>query len=315
MKVVIPGGSGQLGTLLVPALRAHGHDVVVLTRDRAIQDHAVHWDGRKLGPWVSEIDGADVVINLAGRSVNCRYNRGNVQQMLASRVESTRAVGQAIEQVPHPPAVWLQMSTATIYAHCFDAPNDETMGRIGGHEPNVPCHWRWSIDIARAWEQAQTAANAPETRKVALRSAMVMTPQRGGVFDMLFRLSRVGLGGPIAGGRQFVSWIHGHDFVRAIEFLVEREDFDGPVNLASPYPLPQRDFMAVLRRACGVRVGLPATQWMAEVGAFLLRTETELVLKSRRVVPGRLLDAGFSFDFPSWPEAADDLVSKHGAPR
>jgi uncharacterized protein (TIGR01777 family) len=313
MKIVIPGGSGQLGGVLSRALRARGDDVVVLSRGGTSEARVVSWDGRTLGPWASEVDGADVVINLAGRSVNCRYTEANLQEMMSSRVDSTRAVGLAIKKAARPPPVWLQMSTATIYAHRFDAPNDEATGRIGGEELDVPSYWKFSIDVAKAWEAAQQEANTPRTRKVALRTAMVMSPGRGGVLDMLLGLTRLGLGGPIAGGSQFVSWIHDRDFVRAIELLIGQGDIAGPVNLAAPTPIPQRDFMAALRRAWGTRVGLPATKWMVEIGAFFLRTDTELILKSRRVVPGRLLESGFVFDFPEWPDAARDVVERRRA--
>jgi uncharacterized protein (TIGR01777 family) len=270
----------------------------------------VAWDGRTLGPWAREIDGADVVINLAGRSVNCRYTPKNREAMMSSRVDSTRVVGLAVAQAKRPPRVWLQMGTATIYAHRFDAPNDEVTGQIGGQEPDAPSGWRFSIDIAHAWERAQREANTPRTRKVILRSAMVMNPEKGGIFDVLLGLTRLGLGGSIAGGAQYMSWIHDRDFARAIEFLIAREDIEGPVNMAAPTPVPQRDFMAALRNAWGTHVGLPTTKWMAEVGAFFLRTETELTFKSRRVVPARLIEAGFSFEFPTWPEAARDLVER-----
>ena len=310
MKIVIPGGTGQVGGVLSRAFRARGDDVVVLSRGGTSDARVVEWDGRTTGAWAGEIDGADVVINLAGRSVNCRYTDANLQAMMNSRVDSTRAVGLAIEKAARPPRVWLQMSTATIYAHRFEAPNDEATGRIGGDEPDVPSYWKFSIDIAKAWERTQQEANTPRTRKVALRSAMVMSPDRGGVFSILFGLTRWHLGGTIAGGKQFVSWIHERDFVRAVEFLIERDDIAGPVNLAAPHPLPQRDFMAFLRAAWGTHVGLPATAWMMEIAAFVHRTDTELLLKSRRVVPGRLLGAGFSFDFPVWPGAARDLVER-----
>jgi len=309
MKIVIPGGSGQVGRMLGRALCDRGHEVVVLSRYSASAGR-VPWDGRTVGAWASEIDGADVVINLAGRSVNCRYSDANLRAMMSSRVDSTRAVGRAIEQAARAPRIWLQMSTATIYAHRFDAPNDEATGRLGGDEADAPAYWRFSIDIAKAWERAQAEARTPNTRKVALRSAMVMSPDRGGIFDVLLRLTRLRLGGSMAGGRQFVSWIHDRDFVRAIDLLIEREDIQGPVNLAAPNPLPQREFMATLRAAWGTRVGLPATKWMAEIGAFFMRTDTELALKSRRVVPGRLLDMGFDFEFPDWPAAAGDLVRR-----
>jgi uncharacterized protein len=310
MKIVIPGGTGQVGGVLTRAFRARGDDVVVLSRGGTSDARVVEWDGQTVGSWASEIDGADVVINLAGRSVNCRYTDANLQAMMSSRVDSTRAVGLAIEKAARPPRVWLQMSTATIYAHRFDAPNDEAAGRIGGDEPDAPGYWKFSIDIAKAWERTQQEATTPRTRRVALRSTMVMSPDRGGIFDVLLGLTRLGLGGPIAGGRQFVSWIHDRDFAHAVEFLIEHGDIEGPVNLAAPNPIPQRDFMAVLRAAWGMRLGLPAMKWMVEIGAFFLRTDTELTLKSRRVVPGRLLGAGFSFDFPDWPRAARDLVER-----
>lgn len=309
MKIVIPGGTGQVGRILVRAFRARGHDVVVLSRGSSSAD-IVSWDGRTVGDWARELDGAGAVINLAGRNVNCRYTKTNLQQMLDSRVDSTEAVGAAIERASRPPAVWLQMSTATIYAHRFDRANDETDGILGGSEPDAPGYWRFSIDIARAWERAQREAATPATRKVALRTAMVMSPDRGGIFDLLLRLTRLGLGGPIAGGRQFVSWIHEHDFVRSVELLIRRDDLEGPVNLSSPNPIPQRDFMAALRNAWGVHIGLPASKWMVELGAFFLRTDTELILKSRRVTPARLLEAGFCFEFPAWPQAARDLVER-----
>ncbi|MGY1400743.1 TIGR01777 family oxidoreductase [Streptomyces sp. SS10] len=309
MKIVLPGGTGQVGTILDRALSAAGHEVVVLTR-RPRRPQDVAWDGATPGPWTEAVDGADVVVNLAGRSVSCRYTPENLRAMMDSRVGSARAVGEAIAAARRPPKVWLQMSTATIYAHRFDAANDETTGVIGGTESGVPDYWAYSVEIAKNWERAQEEAATPGTRKVALRAAMVMSPDRGGVFDMLSWLARLGLGGPVAGGGQYVSWIHDEDFVRAVEFLIAREDVEGAVNLAAPCPLPQREFTRVLRRAWGVPVGLPASRWMAEVGAFVLRSDTELLLKSRRVVPGRLGDAGFAYVWTGWEGAAGDLVRR-----
>ncbi|MFF7753782.1 TIGR01777 family oxidoreductase [Streptomyces sp. NPDC007971] len=314
MKVVLPGGTGQVGTVLDRALTAAGHQVTVLTRNPA-REHDLGWDGATLGPWAEAIDGCDVVINLAGRSVSCRYTPQNLRAMMDSRVDSARVVGEAIAAAARPPHVWLQMSTATIYAHRFDAAHDEATGVIGGSEAGVPDYWAYSVEIAKNWERAQAEARTPKTRKVALRAAMVMSPDRGGVFDVLLRLVRLGLGGPVAGGAQYVSWIHDTDFVRAVEFLIARDDLDGPVNLASPGPLPHREFMRTLRAARGVPVGLPATRWMAELGAFALRSDTELLLKSRRVVPGRLRAAGFGFVRPEWEGAAADLVRRRSSPR
>ena len=309
MKIVLPGGSGHVGTLLAEAFASEGHEVVVLGRhpSRTAPWRTVAWDARTVGVWAAEIEGAEAVINLAGRSVDCRCTPENRRQILDSRVDSTRAIGQAIARALDPPRVWLQMSTATIYAHRFDAPNDEATGILGGHEPGVPDTWRFSIEVASAWERALAEVETPRTRKIALRSAMVMSPDRGGVFDALLGLVRRGLGGASGDGRQYVSWIHGEDFLRAIRFLLEDERIEGAVNLAAPQPLPNAEFMRALREAWGIRFGLPASRWMLEIGAVFLRTETELILKSRRVVPGRLLEAGFGFRFPAWPEAARDL--------
>ncbi|MGW6024698.1 TIGR01777 family oxidoreductase [Streptomyces sp. NPDC055099] len=314
MKVVLAGGTGQVGAVLERAMTAAGHEVVVLTRN-PVREHHVGWDARTPGPWTAEIDGSDVVVNLAGRSVSCRYTEANLRDMMDSRVQSAEAVGAAIAAAAKPPALWLQMSTATIYAHRHDAPHDEATGVIGGTETGVPDYWEYSVRIAKNWERAQQDADTPHTRKVALRAAMVMSPDRGGVFDVLLRMTRLGLGGPVAGGAQYLSWIHDQDFVRAVEFLIARDDITGPVNLAAPGPLPHRAFMRALRAAAGVRWGLPATRWMAEIGAFVIRTDTELLLKSRRVIPGRLLEEGFVFEHAAWPDAATDLVRRRARAR
>ena len=309
MKFVIPGGTGQLGSILTRALESEGHQVVRLSRGGSASGSILAWDGRTLGPWADEVDGSDVVINLAGRSVDCRYNESNLKEMLDSRVDSTRVVGEAIAKAARPPQLWVQMSTATIYSHRHDAPNDEATGVLGGSEPDVPAYWQRSVEIAHAWEETLLAADTPRTRRVALRAAMVMSSDRGGVLDVLSKMVRLGLGGSIAGGRQFVSWIHHADFVRAVMHIVRSTELEGAVNLASPHPIPQGEFMKSLRAAWGVPLGLPATAWMAEVGAFVLRTDTELLLKSRRVVPGVLLGDSFSFSFGDWDDAARDLVS------
>jgi uncharacterized protein (TIGR01777 family) len=315
-KIVIPGGSGQVGTVLARAFHRQGSEVVVLSRKPTNAPwRVVAWNAQTLGPWAAEFEGAAAIINLAGRSVNCRYNSRNRRLIKESRVNSTRVVGGAIGVAKRPPPVWLQASTATIYAHRFDAPNDESTGVIGGVEPDTPDTWRFSIDVATSWEAALDEAVTPNTRKVKLRSAMTMSPERGGIFDVLLRLVRCGLGGSAGAGRQYVSWIHAADFVRAIDWLIEREDLEGPVNLAAPSPVPNVEFMRNLRDAWGISFGLPARKWMLEIGALILRTETELILKSRRVVPGRLAKAGFTFQFPNWPEAARDLCSQWRAAR
>lgn len=310
MKIVIAGGTGQVGRVLARAFGESGDEVIVLSRGGRSDARTVAWDAKTIGPWIAELDGADVVVNLAGRSVNCRYTPANLKDMMRSRVESTRVIGEALGHCEQPPGVWLQMSTATIYAHRFDAPNDEATGIIGGHEPDAPAYWKWSIEIARAWEHALQQAETPTTRKVAMRAAMVMSPDQGGIFGTLYRLARLRLGGAAAGGGQYISWIHEADFARALRLLIERDEIDGAVNVAAPSPLPQREFMAEIRRAAGIRIGLPATKWMLEIGAFAMRSDTELLLKSRRVIPGRLADAGFTFRYPAWPQAAVDLVRR-----
>jgi uncharacterized protein (TIGR01777 family) len=309
MKIVVAGGTGQVGSLFRRRAIARGDEVTVLSRHPRDASE-LPWDGRTLGAWKSAIDGSDVVINLAGRSVNCRYTKKNLEEMMSSRVDSTRVIGEAIAGSAKPPTVWLQMSTATIYAHRFDAANDEATGVIGGSEPDVPAYWAFSTDIAKAWERTQREAVTPGTRQVQLRAAMIMSPDRDGIFDTLARIARWGLGGSVGGGAQYVSWIHENDFCAALDFLIERKELDGAVNLAAPNPLPYRDFMKDLREAVGAKIGLPATRWMAELGAVALRTDTELILKSRRVVPGRLREAGFELAFAEWREASRELASR-----
>jgi len=312
MKIIIPGGSGHLGTLLTRAFREKGHDVIVLTRSR--NQAGVLWDGRTLGPWATLLDGADAVVNLAGRSVDCRYNARNREEILRSRVESTRVLGEAIAACTNPPPVWLQASTATIYAHRFDAGNDEYNGILGGDEPGAPETWRFSIDVAKAWEEAFDTAATPATRKVKMRTAIVMCAAQGGAFHKMRRHVRMGFG-RFGDGRQYVSWIHERDFVRAVDWLIGHDRVEGIVNIAAPHPLPVAELMEAIRHEENVPLHVPVPKWMVEIGAWLLRTESELVLKSRRVVPRRLRELGFPFEFPRWPAAARDLcASVRGLP-
>ncbi len=311
MKIVIPGGSGHIGGILARSFEREGHEVVILTRGSKVSaGRAVGWDGRTLGAWTSELAGADVVINLAGRNVNCRYNPRNRADIMASRVDSTRVIGEAIARSIWPPRLWLQTSTATIYAHRFDAPNDEQSGIVGGNEPGAAHEWHFSIEVARAWERALDEADTPLTRKVKMRSAIVMSPERGEPFDLLLSLVRYGLGGRAGNGRQYVSWIHYRDFVAAIRWIMDHDELEGCINIAAPDPLPNSEFMSALREAWGIGFGLPATRWMLGLGALILRTETELILKSRRVTPALLLASGFTFEHPTWPEAARDLCTR-----
>ncbi|MGA3131543.1 MAG: TIGR01777 family oxidoreductase [Terracidiphilus sp.] len=314
LRIVLPGGSGQVGRGLAQFFQERGHHVTVLTRGPyAAPWPTVHWDSQTLGPWVEALEGADVCINLAGRSINCRYTERNRRELYDSRIGSTRLLHQAFACLVNPPRLWMNASTATIYRHSLDKAMDEATGELGGNEFISPRRraskkWNWTIQLVKDWESAFFGAATPRTRKIAMRTSLVFSPASGSVFAALSNLVRAGLGGTQGSGRQFVSWIHEADFARAIEFLIEREEIDGSVNLAAPNPLPNREFMAALREAWEMPNGLWAPAPVIEIGSFFLRTESELILKSRRVVPGRLLDSGFEFEFPTWPEAAADLV-------
>jgi uncharacterized protein len=314
MKIVIPGGTGQVGRILCRAFASVGDDVVVLTRkaNPGCSCRCVQWDGESVGDWAKELEDAAAVINLAGRSVNCRYGKKNRREIFDSRVNSVRAIRSALEKAKNPPRVWLQASTATIYAHRFDAPNDEFAGAIGGNEPNAPDAWRFSIEVAKAWESAVDESGLlPNTRIVVMRSAMIMSPDQDGIFAQLLGLVRCGLGGRAGHGRQFISWIHEFDFIHAIRSLIDNRDLAGVVDICSPNPLPNSEFMRELRSAWGTTIGVPSSNWMLEVGAFFMRTETELILKSRRVVPARLRQHGFQFQFPHWRDAVNELCARY----
>ena len=301
-NIILAGGSGFLGQLLRQHFLKQGCDVVVLTRSpRQMNGNSreCFWDGRTIGEWTRELDGADVLINLAGRSVDCRYTARNRRLMMDSRVDSTRVLGEAIARCANPPQVWLNSSTATIYKHNFGPAWDES-GEIGA---TPEARDAFSVEIAREWERTFDAAPTPRTRKVALRMAMVFGRGRNSVFPVLCRLARCGLGGHMGSGRQYVSWIHEADLCRAIDWIVQHDEIVGPVNLAAPNPVTNREMMTSVRDVCGVPFGLPAAEWMLEAGAFFLRTETELIIKSRRVVPGRLLATGFQFRHAQMREA------------
>jgi uncharacterized protein len=319
LRIVLPGGSGQVGTELARSFQEQGHLVTVLTRSPySAPWETVHWDGLNPGPWVETLEGADACIHLSGRSINCRFTPQNRLELHDSRIGPTGLLHQVLASLASPPRVWLNASAVSIYPHAYPAPvhdpqMDENFPLTG--EPNrisrwrpMSNRWRFVSALVRDWEEAFFAAEMPRTRRVALRSAMVLSPSPGSVFQVLSRLVRVGLGGRQGSGRQFVAWIHAADYARAVEFLIGREEISGPVNMAAPEPLPNSEFMVALREAWEMPNGLPAPSLAIELGAFLMRTESELVLKSRPIVPARLLHAGFEFQFPSWPEAAGDLV-------
>ena len=313
-RLILAGGSGFLGRALARHFQAKQWEVVILTRSphqAAVSKREARWDGCTIGSWRTELEDAAAVVNLTGRTVNCRYNARNRSEILESRVNSTRVIGEAIAACATPPLVWLNASTATLYKHSLDKPMDES----GEIEASEEARDAFSVEVGKAWERALDEAATPGTRKVALRMAMVLGLAQNSVFPVLRRLVRLGLGGKMGGGEQYVSWIHETDFCGAVDWLISRGDLTGPVNITAPNPVPNREMMRILRQICGVPYGLPAAEWMLEVGAFLLRTETELILKSRRVVPGRLLKSGFEFQFSSMREAFEALSNRARAPK
>lgn len=291
-KVVLAGGTGFIGRYLEKQFRDRGDDVVLISRD----ERHIPWGSRER--IVEALENADLLINLAGRSVDCRYSEKNKQEILRSRTETTAALGNALLRCVNPPSLWINSSTATIYRHAEDRPMTENAGEIGSG---------FSVEVAKAWEGAFFAFNPPRTRQAALRIAIVLGPG-GGVMKPLRNLVRFGLGGAQGPGNQMFSWIHLEDLYRIILFIRENEELSGVFNGSSPNPVTNRELMARLRQAMGVSVGLPSPKWLLELGAVLIRTETELVLKSRWVVPDRLEKAGFRFQYAHLDEALRSIL-------
>jgi uncharacterized protein (TIGR01777 family) len=305
-RIILAGGRGFLGTALARTFVVRGDEVIVFTRapgDRSDGVKEIAWDAKSPGEWMKLVDGANVVINLTGKSVDCRYTETNRRLIIDSRVDSTRVLGEAMAKCKQPPRVWLNCSSATLYKHTFDTPMDEN-GEVGA---TPEAKDEFSIEVIHQWERALEQAQTPATRKVALRITLVFG-RDGGVFPVFRRLAKFGLGGTMGSGRQYVSWIHEKDFCEAVEWIVANEQLSGPINIAAPNPMPNRGLMRQIREACGAPFGLPATEWMLEAGAFFIRTETELIIKSRYVVPGRLLASGFKFQFPELRGALADIV-------
>ena len=297
-RIVIAGASGFVGRYLSERFRASGDTVATIGRAGA----GARWGDPAAIRTL--IDGSDILINLAGKSVNCRYTRKNKAAIFSSRLLTTAELGEAVQAVAHPPKVWFNASTATIYRHADDHPMTDEAGELGSG---------FSVNVATAWEREFFAHPRPGVRQVALRMAIVLGD--GSALTPLVMLTRFGLGGPQFGGktrgaRQRFSWVHIEDVHRAIEFLAARPEISDPINVSSPNPVDNRELMATLRRVLGVRVGIPLFGWMLELGAFAIRTETELLLKSRWVVPSRLLAAGFEFEFPKLEGALRDILHR-----
>ena len=309
MKIILAGGSGFLGQALTRHFSALKWEVVVLTRQAKPRTDGVKevaWDGERVGAWAQELEGAEAVVNLCGRSVDCRYTAANRKVLLASRILPTQALGQAISSCLAPPCVWLNASSASLYKHTFDIAMDEE--GVQGATPEAKDEFL--IELIHQWEQAFYEAQTPRTRKAVLRTTMALGMNRNSVVPVLRRLTRLGLGGRMGSGKQFVSWMHEEDYCSAVEWVIAHEALSGPVNFAAPNPLPNAEMMRLFRELCGVPFGLPATEWMLELGALFLRTETGLIIKSHRVVPGQLLASGFIFRFPHFREALENIMGQ-----
>ncbi|WP_178993429.1 TIGR01777 family oxidoreductase [Paenarthrobacter nitroguajacolicus] len=290
--VAIAGASGFIGSYFRRRFVAEGWVVRTVGRDTSA-DAQWHDDGAI----TKALDGAELLVNLAGRSVNCRYNERHRREILDSRVLTTRALGRAVAACAEPPRTWINSSTGTIYRHADDEPQSEASGELGSG---------FSVDVARAWEEELAAASVPDTRKVPLRIAIVLGA--GGVMSPLRNLARLGLGGYMGPGTQKFSWIHVEDLFRTVLFVHEHTELTGPVNAATPYPVDNRKLMSHVRQSAGSPFGIPTPAWLLEAGAILIRTQTELVLKSRWVEPRKLLDAGFAFEHPTLAGALNQIA-------
>lgn len=306
-KIVIAGGSGFLGRTLSNWFLNQQDEVTILSRRpiTELRPKYLVWDGKTVdNRWVQTLREADVLINLAGRSVNCRYTPQNKMEILNSRLDSTRVLGQALKRYRIRPNVWLNMSTATIYTHTYGPPHTEASTN---YTPSVEAKDYFSVDVARTWERCFAEIELSETRKIILRSTLVLGNEPGGVYDVFRRLAKLRLGGPAGDGQQYISWIHALDFCRVIDHLIENRTAAGIYNLAAPHPLPNREMQAILRQQLDISVGLPAPRPLLGIGAWLMRTESELVLKSRKVISDRLTPDRFAYRFPTFESAVFDL--------
>ena len=301
-KIVLAGGNGYLGNVLAEYYRHLAREVIILSRKPREQKENVTtilWDGTTKGSWVQALEGADLLVNLCGKNVNCRYTDKNKKEILDSRIIPTRLLGDVISSMQNPPAVWINIASATIYRHAEDHAQDEQHGEIG---------YGFSIDICKAWEEAFAQAKTPLTRKITLRLGIVLG-RSDGVFPRLLNLVKFGLGGKQGDGQQYVSWIHEQDFAACTEWLLQHKECNGVYNCTAPVPVKNTIMMKAIRKAYGMPLGLPAPAWLLEIGALLIGTETELILKSRWVIPARLQQEGFTFGYTHAEHAIHDLLS------
>ena len=316
-KIIIAGGTGFMGQAIAKYFGDDNH-IVILSRSGG----SVKWNGKTIeASWLHELNGADIIINLSGKSVNCRYTEKNKQAIIDSRVDSTTIIGEAIRQTTVPPKLWINASSATIYRNTYSGPQDEFTGEIGDlRRDNIPYTFLdrlrfrnkdlrdFSVRVCKLWEEAFFSQRTPFTRKVALRAAVTLG--QGGVMPPYLNLCKAGLGGQHGSGKQMYSWVHVEDVCRMIEWLWENKELEGVFNCAAPNPVTNEQFMAMLRKATGHGFGLPAPAWLLEVGAWLIRTETELMLKSRWVVSTRAMKEGFVFKYETLDKAFAEIIGK-----
>ncbi|WP_404449705.1 TIGR01777 family oxidoreductase [Sutcliffiella horikoshii] len=292
-KVVLAGGTGFIGKYLEKQFVQQNYEVIIISR----QPQHIAW--RDMKGIKAAVDNAELVINLAGKSVDCRYNEKNKKEIFDSRTETTRIIGEAIESASNPPELWINSSTATIYRHAEDRPMTETTGEIGEG---------FSVEVAKAWEKSFFDFNLPQTRQAALRIAIVLGKD-GGVMTPFKNLVTFGLGGVQGPGTQMFSWVHIEDVYKIMLFIRDRKDLKGVFNCSAPNPISNQHFMAEMREKMNRKIGLPSPRWMLEIGAVVIRTETELILKSRWVIPERLEKEGYQFKYPKINEALAEILS------
>jgi uncharacterized protein (TIGR01777 family) len=303
MKVVIAGGSGYLGGCVAAFYDSLGADIVIFSRKpRAVAGNkrTAVWDGKTSGPWARELEGADLLINLTGRSVDCRYTNKNKKEILQSRVDSVNVLGEVIQKLQVPPRCWIQTSSATIYRHAEDRPQDEFNGDLDDG---------FSADVCRAWENSFSSLTLPSTRKVILRTGIVLG-NNGGALPVMAQLARWGFGGAMGSGHQYISWIHEDDFVGIVEWLRQTQSATDIYNCTAPWPLANERFTEKLSALVGPALRLALPEWLLRVGAVVIGTETELILKSRWVKPTRLLNEGYKFQYPFAGDALEQLFQK-----
>ena len=301
-KIILAGGNGYLGGVLAKYFSSMANEIIILARKAKAKEGNIKtfvWDGKTEGSWTENLNNADLLVNLCGKNVNCRYTKKNRAEIINSRIYPTRLLNNVLEKLTNPPKLFINITSATIYRHAEDKPQDDVTGEIG---------YGFSIDVCQIWEKTFFENINPKARKIALRMGIVMG-RKDGAFPRLLNLVKVGLGGKQGDGEQYVSWIHEHDAARSIEWLIEHPEIEGAVNCTAPNPVKNTEMMRTLRSAYGMPIGLPAPGWLLEIGAKIIGTETELILKSRWVKPAILLNSGFKFQYETIKEAFHDVLS------